>query len=70
MQLQANEYSIVTSEKDGHTKKAILITKEALEEWRDHYNTIARSEDQSVAMYYGGRADNLNDLLLHFKKTE
>ncbi|CAJ0600689.1 unnamed protein product [Cylicocyclus nassatus] len=51
---------------------AIIITKKALEEWRDHYLKTAdeqRRKAECDAAYFGifiGKADTLIDILKHF----
>lgn len=64
MELKENEYIIVRNNgEDG-----IYISKETLEKWRKKYNDISRNgADMSVGMYYGGRADLLSEILLHFR---
>lgn len=62
------EYALGFLPVNGEYEHSLIITEKALEKWRDLYNEISRkSTEMSVGMYYGGRADLLSELLLHFK---
>lgn len=51
----------------------ITITKQALEEWRDHYFEVATNIerfpiDQWQQKFYLGKADVLTEILKHFEE--
>lgn len=53
---------------------AIVITKKALEEWRDHYMRLMKKYhdlgNDKMGCAYLGKADVLNDILKHFNNEE
>lgn len=65
MILENNEYRV--KEMDG--LKTITITKEALEEWRDHYNkNVLKVTQEWQKSFYMGKADALTEILKHFEE--
>ena len=52
--------------------ETITITKEALEEWRDHYLKVADKSKKEPFKWglYVDKADVLIDLLKHFEDLE
>lgn len=50
----------------------ITITKVALENWRDYYESKSREAhvagNEGTSTYYDGQAETLRDILAHFKE--
>lgn len=70
MQLNDNEFDLCTlCCRNDEMKDSIIITKESLEKWRDHYVNKAY---EAIGMWtnglYSGKIDVLSDLLKHFEK--
>lgn len=68
MKLEKDEYCI-THRIPCNT---ITITKQALEEWRDHYKKVASQNEKEsfIRGLYVGKADVLIDILKHFDNEE
>ena len=76
MQLENNEYGIGVLPTNSGFADAIIITKEALQKWSNHYFNNAsefclEDGDETAAFkfgFYSGKQEVLIDLLKHFKE--
>lgn len=75
MKLKDTEYRVGILPTKAGFSDAIVITKEALEEWRDHYFEVATNMerfpiDQWQQKFYLGKAEVLTELLKHFDNED
>lgn len=73
MKLEDTEYSIGTLPTKAGFADAIVISRKALEEWRDHYFEVATNMerfpiDQWQQKFYLGKVEVLTEILKHFEE--
>lgn len=71
MTFSSNEY---TTDCVFKNENCIIITKVALENWRDYYESKSREArvvgNEEASTFYEGQAETLKDILTHFKEEE
>lgn len=70
MRLDHTEYGLGVLPTTAGFTDAIIISKQALEEWRDHYLKVSREEPDPWRAFYSGKADVLTEILKHFEEEE
>lgn len=71
MTFSGNEY---TTDCVFKNEDCITITKVALENWRDYYESKSKEAHKTgnevTSAFYDGQAETLRDILAHFKEEE
>lgn len=72
MRFEDPEYGIGTYTTEAGFAKGIIITKEALERWRNHYLALSKKYNNNIFMrtLYLAKAGVLIDILKHFDEME
>lgn len=71
MTFSSNEY---TTDCVFKNEDCIIITKAALENWRDYYDSKSKEVyikgAKELSTFYDGQAETLKDILTHFKEKK
>ena len=73
MKLQREDYGTGVLHTKAGFAEGIIITKKALETWRDHYIEVSKDLKEKGDIwwiFYTGKADVITEILKHFEDEE